>query len=104
MPAAMRSGETRTSRSARLGRLCAVVLMALLAVAVLHTVVPHAEAQRHCQACQVLHAPALAPTLAGLDLPLPPVVVLVAQRSERSAPGDPSGFTWRRGPPTHAVA
>ncbi|HKB08088.1 MAG TPA: hypothetical protein VKF61_07425 [Candidatus Polarisedimenticolia bacterium] len=52
---------------------CAAVLLALLAVSMLHAAAPHGGAQRDCQACKALSSPGVAhdPGRPGLPAPEP---------------------------------
>lgn len=50
-------------------RWCAAILLALLAISMLHAAVPHNAAQRDCSTCKALDAPGMALACAGPGRP-----------------------------------
>src|SRR5262245_626566 len=50
---------------------CGAVLLALLALSMLHAATPHGGAQRDCSACKALNSPGVAQDAGGPGLPAP---------------------------------
>jgi len=84
-------------------RWCAAVLLALLALSLLHAAAHHGATQRDCSTCKALNSPGVAQTSGGLGRP-------VAEPSEMVVlpPADPLSAAARyhkplRAPPVSAV-
>ena len=92
----------RPSRRAGWIPWCAVVVLALLAVSILHAAAPHSAAQRDCSTCKALNSPGVAHSPEGPGRPawepseiaaLPPPAPLGTAtrylRPLRAPPGSP---------------
>jgi len=84
-------------------RWCAVIVLALLALSLLHAAAHHGATQRDCSTCKALNSPGVAQTSRGLGRP-------VAEPSEiavlpSAGPLSPSARYHKplRAPPTSAV-
>src|SRR5881409_3346205 len=82
---------------------CAVVVLALLALSMLHAAAPHSAAQRDCSTCKALSSPGVAQVSEGCGRP-------AAEQSEIAAlpPTDPLSPSTRyhqplRAPPESAI-
>ena len=82
---------------------CAAILLALLALSMLHAAAPHSAAQRDCSTCKALSSPGVAQVSEGCDRP-------AAEQSEIAAlpPTDPLSPSTRyhqplRAPPESAI-
>ena len=83
-------------------RWCAAILLALLAVSMLHAAVPHNAAQRDCYACKALSAPSLTHPAGILPLPVPPSSVLAAGTTDQPLSAILLRLRPLRGPPAPA--
>jgi hypothetical protein len=92
----------RAARPGRWARWCAAALLALLALTTLHAAVPHDPVQRHCMACQALHAPALP----GSDATPGPVTrratIVTVTRRDTPLPAEVRRLRPLRAPPASA--
>ena len=62
---------------------CAVLLLTVLALSLLHAASPHPTAQRHCATCIALSSPALAQAAGALARPEPPIEPLSWESAHR---------------------
>jgi hypothetical protein len=69
----------RPARRPRWTAWCAVLVLAVLAMSLLHAASPHLTAQRHCATCLALSSPALAHAAGVLALPDPPSQPLASE-------------------------
>ena len=51
-------------------RWCATILLALLAVSLLHAMAPHGATQRDCSACKILDSPGVTQVSGGFSRPV----------------------------------
>lgn len=82
---------------------CAAVLLALLALSMVHVATPHAGAQRDCQACKALSSPGVAQIPGGLVRPVAETCAVTVPPP--AGPRGPSAHSHRllRAPPEFSI-
>jgi hypothetical protein len=78
----VRQEAIRPARRSAWASGCAAILLAVLALSLLHAAAPHVTAQRHCATCLALSSPALAQAHGGLLRPDPPSEPLAADPAD----------------------
>ncbi len=81
---------------------CAVFLLALFGLSLLHSASPHGDAQRDCATCKALHAPLIAHRLETMAAPAGLPALLAGPRADRPLTADARRFNLLRAPPVVA--
>lgn len=81
---------------------CAVFLVALFGLTLLHSASPHNNAQRDCATCKALHAPLIAHRQAAMAAPAVRPAPFALPRADRPLAADARRFNALRAPPANA--